>query len=367
MTDQPSETPADPGPPDSGVAGGPHGRHRRGHRRLWLAVAAGTIAAVVSGALAVVAIAPWSDDEPSATGTEDPAGPNGSLGEGPSGGDGPETDSRHRPPEESEGDFPTTASTGVPDGVTLTSSGTVQVTENGAVVENLEIVDGIVEVRANDVTVRNVRITNDREFVQWGVVQEVGYSGLVVEDSEIFGNADSPEQFASGVSNHGGMITVRRVEIHTITDGIVASHGLIEDNYLHSPRYFPEDHTDMVQANGGPEGDLSLEIRHNTIINTEDQTGAISLFDNFREVQNVLIEDNLLAGGGYTFYGGGLVAEGADPANIVVRGNTFSRQVWPNSGHWGPVAYFDENAPGNVWDGNVWEDDGSPVILERQD
>lgn len=258
--------------------------------------------------------------------------------------------------------FPDAGSTGVPDGVTLRPSGGMIVEEDGTVLENLLIVDGSIDIYANDVVIRNVRITNDQRWVQWGILQREGYSGLVVEDSEIFGGGR--HQFVTGIANHGGMATIRRVEIHTITDGVVMSSGLLEDSYLHSPMYFPDDHTDMVQANGGPRGGLELVIRNNTIINTEDQTGAVSLFDNFHQVQNVRVEGNLLAGGGYTFYGGGYLADGATPANIVVVDNVFSRRVFPDSGYYGPVAYFDPDAPGNVWSGNVWEDDGTPVELD---
>ncbi len=281
--------------------------------------------------------------------------------------DGGGTDrGRPGPPPQSAPGFPDETTTGVPDGVFLRASGPVRVTEDGAVVEGLFIVDGGIEVYADDVTIRHVRITNRNAFVQWGIHQDEGASGLVVEDSEIFGDVTSPHQFATGIANHGGMITVRRVEIHSVTDGIVTSHGLIEDNYLHSPRYFEGDHTDMIQANGGPQDGLTLVIRHNTVVNTLDQTGAVSLFDNFRPVRDVLVERNLLAGGGYTIYGGGLTAQGATPRNIVIRDNVFSRRVWPEGGYWGPSAYFDVDAPGNLWQGNVWED-GTEVVLPPQD
>ena len=253
--------------------------------------------------------------------------------------------------------FPDASSTGVPDGVNLRRSGGMTTTEDGTVLENLLIVDGSIDIYANNVVVRNVRITNDRTEVQWGILQREGYSGLLVEDSEIFGNGVHP--FVTGIANHGGMATIRRVEIHTITDGVVMSSGVLEDSYLHSPKYFPDDHTDMVQANGGPRGGLALVIRNNTIINTEDQTGAVSLFDNFRPVRNVRVEGNLLAGGGYTFYGGGYQSEGSTPANIVVVDNVFSRRVFPDGGYYGPVIYFDVDAPGNRWSGNVWEDGGT--------
>jgi hypothetical protein len=85
----------------------------------------------------------------------------------------------------------------------------------------------------------------------------------------------------------------------------------------------------------------------------QDFTGA-----EYIPIQGVVIEGNWLAGGGYVIYGGGEVAEGEDPADIVIRDNVFSREVFPDGGYWGPVAYFDGSAPGNEWAGNVW-DDGS--------
>lgn len=324
-------------------------------RRWMLAGGAVAVAAAAAGAAALLAVAaPWS--------------PSGTTGPGP---DVLPSDagrpSAPAPVSALPPGFPDVSTTGVREGVTLRPSGTVEVTEDGAVVENLLIVDGIIEVSADDVTIRNVRITNDAQFVQWGIIQNEGYGGLVVEDSEIFGNRRSAEKFASGISNHGGDITVRRVEIHSVTDGIVTSHGLIEDCYLHSPRYFDGDHTDMIQSIGGSQLGLPLTIRHNTVINTESQTAAVFLSDGTGTgvvpVRNVRVEGNLLAGGGYTVYAGGLVAEGHDPAGIVIRDNVFSRRVWPDGGYYGPVSDFDPGAPGNVWSGNVWED-GGPVELE---
>jgi hypothetical protein len=304
--------------------------------------------AVLAGAAAVAAIAPRlaADLDPGSAGAR-------GIDRGPA------------PVAPADRVFPDGASTGVPDGVELTPSGGITVRDDGAVIENLLVVDGAIEVYANNVTIRNVRVTNERRMLYWGIAQRGGYSGLTVENSEIFGNPDSSEKVSAGISNHGGMITVRFVEIHTVTDGIMTSHGLIEGCYLHSPRYFEGDHTDLIQAVGGSGEGLPLEIRGNTLINTEDQTGAVFLSDELGTgervpVQNVLVENNLLAGGGYTLYGGGLVADGRDPRDIVIRDNVFSRQVWPNGGYWGPVSYFDPGAPGNEWSGNVW-DDGSPV------
>ncbi|HEY8453341.1 MAG TPA: right-handed parallel beta-helix repeat-containing protein [Natronosporangium sp.] len=319
-------------------------------RRRWV-LAGGAVAAVVAVLGAVALLAGVASRSPSGTARPGPAAPSDAAPSAPATATAPVPG------------FPDASTTGVREGVTLRPSGTVEVTEDGAVVENLLIVDGFIEVNADDVTIRNVRITNDAQFIQWGIIQSEGHGGLVVEDSEIFGNRRSAQKFASGISNHGGDITVRRVEIHSVTDGIVTSHGLIEDCYLHSPRLFEGDHTDMIQSIGGSQLGLPLTIRHNTVINTENQTAAVFLSDGTGTgvvpVRNVRVEGNLLAGGGYTIYAGGLVAEGHDPADIVIRDNVFSRRVWPDGGYYGPVSDFDPGAPGNVWSGNVWEDGGA--------
>lgn len=255
--------------------------------------------------------------------------------------------------------FPDRTTTGVPDGVSLRQSGSLEVTEDGAVVENLLIVDGDIEVWADDVTIRNVRITSSSEDLLWGILQRSGHSGLVVEDSEIFGGEGG--HVAAGITNHGGMITIRRVEIYHVSDAVNTETGLLADSYLHSPAHVAGDHNDMVQANGGAVGGHGLRIVGNTIINDRSQTGAISLFDNFSAVRDVVIERNFLAGGGYTIYGGGTREGGSDPTDIVIRDNVFSREIFDDGGFYGPVAHFDRSAPGNVWSGNVWHEDGSPV------
>jgi hypothetical protein len=100
-------------------------------------------------------------------------------------------------------------------------------------------------------------------------------------------------------------------------------------------------------------------IRHNTVINTLDQTAAVALFQDFGVQHDAIIERNLLAGGGYALYAGA-GAKGTS-YNIKVIGNVFSREVYRASGQYGPVAYWDKNGSGNVWQGNVWADTGKPV------
>ncbi|MBB4698885.1 DUF4082 domain-containing protein [Sphaerisporangium siamense] len=251
------------------------------------------------------------------------------------------------------GDFPGPSTTGVSSGVTLEKSGSVRVTKDGAVVENLEI-KGEINIEADNVTVRNVRLAAAPG--DWGIIQRQGRSGLTVEDSEIYGNGSQRTQF--GILNQGGDLTVRRVDIHTISNGILTEQGLIEDSYLHDPKYFSGDHTDMIMCTSGPPSGEKLVIRNNTVVNTLEQTGAVALFQDFGVVRNVTVEGNFLAGGGYSLYAG--AGTKGTSSNIKVIDNVFSKDVWPKGGYNGHAAYWDKNGSGNVWSGNVWED-GKPV------
>ncbi|GGK79300.1 hypothetical protein Sme01_21980 [Sphaerisporangium melleum] len=251
------------------------------------------------------------------------------------------------------GGFPGAGDTGVPNGVTLKESGSVTVTKDGTVIDGL-LVNGEINVQADNVTIRNTRVAAAPG--EWGVIQRNGHGGLTVEDTEIFGNGKQRTQF--GIINQGGDLTVRRVDIHTISNGILTEQGLIEDSYLHDPKYYSGDHTDMIMCTSGPPSGAKLVIRGNTVINTLEQTGAIALFQDFGVVRNVTVEGNFLAGGGYSLYGG--AGSKGTSSNIKVVGNVFSKDVWAKGGYNGPVAYWDKNGSGNEWRDNVWED-GKPV------
>ncbi|MFC7275725.1 hypothetical protein ACFQS1_17185 [Paractinoplanes rhizophilus] len=253
------------------------------------------------------------------------------------------------------GSFPGAGNTGIPAGTKLkaTSSSVLRIKKAGTVVNGVDIRADI-SVEADNVTIKNSRVITAGE---WGIIQRENVKGLVVQDSEIRGNGKDRLQHA--IFNLGGHITILRNDMSVVSDAISTSVGLIQDNYLHDPIYFDGDHTDMIQSNSGPGGGQQLVIRHNTVVNTLDQTAAIALFQDFGVQHDAIIENNLLAGGGYTLYGG--AGTKGTSFNIKVTGNVFSREVHPKSGQYGPVAYWDKNGAGNVWQGNVWADTGQPV------
>lgn len=142
--------------------------------------------------------------------------------------------------------------------------------------------------------------------------------------------------------------------------------GLIRGNYIHDiggvctgsdPNC---GHFNGIQLGSGY-GPL-MTIDHNTILNPSTVTDAIMLANDDGAQTNRTITNNLLGGGGYTFYGSG----GPDgrATNIVFTGNQFTTRYFPLSGSFGPVAHWQSGGAGNVWAGNVWADGpraGQPV------
>jgi len=117
------------------------------------------------------------------------------------------------------------------------------------------------------------------------------------------------------------------------------------------------DHLNGTTSNGST---TMMTIRHNTILNKFDQTDAISLFQDFGGEANRLITDNLVAGGGYTIYGGDNERFGKT-SNIKITNNRFSKIYYPNGGSYGPIAAFDASGSGNVMSGNYWDNNLAPV------
>ncbi|MFI6921731.1 hypothetical protein ACIBIZ_17410 [Nonomuraea spiralis] len=254
------------------------------------------------------------------------------------------------------GGWPGAGNTGVPDGTDLVKkTGSIVIKEDGKVIDGWDVT-GDITVEADNVTIRNTRVRGQSDY--WGILQREGFSGLKVEDSEIFGNGKVRTQF--GILNQGKLITVRRVDIHTISNGILTDQGLIEDSYVHDPKYYSGDHTDMIMSTGTAAPGTELVIRGNTVINTLDQTGAIALFQDFGVTKNVTVTGNFLAGGGWSLYAG--AGRKGLSSNIKVIDNVFSRKVWPKGGYAGPVSYWDAKGPGNVWRGNSWEGGGAAIM-----
>jgi len=264
--------------------------------------------------------------------------------------------------------FPDETTTGVPKGTTLRrvpqdvksgpgwsydSRGWVTITGNGAVFEGYDVsVD--VSVQANNVVIRNNRIRSGG----WPLALR-HTTGTVIDRNTLGGTAGSTcDNAIRGIYGDDQNVTITANDIAYCGSGInsFSGGGLIQGNYIHDIGWACSGsgclHYNGIQLSAGT-GPLMV-IDHNTILNTQGQTDAIMLANDEGAQRNRLITNNLLAGGGYCFYGAG--GPNGVSTGITFRGNRFSTRYFPNCGYWGPVAYWKGSSSGNVWDDNRWAD-----------
>ncbi len=188
-------------------------------------------------------------------------------------------------------------------------------------------------------------------------------SNVTIENNTIFSpyGTKGDKGLAMGIKDVTGTARGTRVIANNIADastGIQLYIGLIEGNYIHDITYAdPTNHLNGTTTNGST---IPLTIEHNTILNSASQTDAVSLFEDFGPEANVLITNNLLAGGGYTIYGGQNPG-GPLSYNVQITDNRISTVYFPQGGFFGPVTAFVPTSRGNVWSGNFWDNTGAEI------
>jgi hypothetical protein len=244
--------------------------------------------------------------------------------------------------------YPDASNTG-PTGLLRESTGNITVSKPGAVIENRKI-NGCVTIRADNVTIRNseIRCEGKTGINNW----TQGHTGLLVEDTEI---ECGHEPGQTGISERN--FTLRRSEVFGCENIIWAEQNVvIEDNYIHDPIpccIWPGGvpHTDSVQM---PTPSSNIRIEHNTIyggyINQQDFGNAAITSG---ASTNVLVTNNLLAGGGYTMYCP------REPGGFAWTNNRFSRILVNTVGGFGPVA----DCAKHTNSGNVYHETGKPLKL----
>ncbi len=268
--------------------------------------------------------------------------------------------------------YPDGTNTGVPAGTTLksvpaqvssgpgwhynTATKAVNVTVSGTVLSGLSIPANLT-IAASNVTVKNVQVVTGGTFG----ISLTHTTGVTIENSTVSGqNATTGRVNVAIADVYGdstGMV-IKDNNVSLFRTAMQISNGLVQGNYIHDPGYIAGDHTNGVVTSGG---NGPMVIENNTIFNSVGQTDAISLdaATSGKPVANQTVDNNLLAGGGYTIYAGG--GQGNTTSNIVITGNRFGQQYYPKGGQFGPDVNFKATGKGNVWSGNYWDTTGQAI------
>lgn len=244
------------------------------------------------------------------------------------------------PPPPPPSGYPDASNTGVPAGTTLTVvSGGMTVSTSGAIVDSKDI-RGCVTVNASNVTIKNSKT---------GCINAESGPGLIVQDTTVV--CGTTGQTAVGKGILGGRIMVLRTNISGCEDGIylIDSGATIRDTFIHDLMASATAHNDGIQV-GGPGSNVTLE--HNTVFAID--TSAIQYCNNTGcpTESNVLIRDNLLAGGGWTIY-----CPKNPTVNFQIVNNKFSTRFSAKIGSYGPST----DCEGEIWSGNVVYETGQPL------
>ena len=204
--------------------------------------------------------------------------------------------------------------------------GYVVVTARGTVLSGLSMPCNLV-IDASDVTVQDVRIVTGEYF---GISLR-HTTGVTIEDSTISGRNLTSGRVNSAIDDIYGDstgIVIKDNNISRFRTGVQVSTGLIAGNYIHDPGYIHGDHTNGIYAAGTTE---PLTIYGNTIFNNLGQTDDINLdaSSSGQDVANKVVVDNLLAGGGYSIYGGG--SRNDRTSNILIEDNEFGPLYYPRA------------------------------------
>jgi hypothetical protein len=230
---------------------------------------------------------------------------------------------------------------GLSDPSVLTKQGGMTVTQDGAIIENLEI-QGTLRIEANNVTVRNVWVYGS-EF--WSV--------YVASGSARFENVEIGHPSHKGSRGIGGNNIVGiNLDIHHVEDGIkLGSNSTYSGVHVHdldSPSSSP--HSDAVQVEGGSKNST---VKNSILSSTRggvNGNAAVIVKSDLGFPSNITFANNYMNGGNYTVY----VRDGGHgmPTNISFIGNRFGpSRTYGLTSFDGPVK----------WENNTWAETGEVI------
>ena len=255
--------------------------------------------------------------------------------------------------------------TGYPAGTALRTTATSgkTVTVDNTVIDGEKISGGLV-IEAKNVIVRNSWITNSAGGANASAVVDVapGASATITHNT-----LDGLNATHACIWHEGTSVVASSNNLFGCNDGIFSWKGdnfTLTDNYIHTlTTQAANGHVDGFQTEGAANG----VIRHNTFDISQDQTSAIAIWNSLKSSSNILIDSNLIAGGGFSVYAEDYSPSEASPAggytvtNIRITNNRFSTVHFGCVGYYG--VWFPRGAPTDGWNrtGNTVLETGAKV------
>ena len=255
--------------------------------------------------------------------------------------------------------WPGPATTGYPDGQVFskTVNGQLTVTVDGTVIDGYRVTGGI-QVRAQNVVIRNSWVSLSAGGANGSGVVNInpGYSATI--DRSLLDGTNSTH---SCIWHEGKSMVATANECIGVNDGIFSwatQQGVdgtgdnfrIENNWLHAfTTQAANGHIDGYQTEGAKHG----VIRHNTIDVSQDQDSTIAIWNSRKSADDIVVDNNLLAGGGFAVYAHDYSPSEANPAggysvtNVSFTNNRFSTVHFSCVGNWG--VWFPRGAPTDTW------------------
>jgi hypothetical protein len=246
--------------------------------------------------------------------------------------------------------YPDATNTGVPSGTKLTTqTGEVSVTKAGTTVKDLAVT-GAIAIDASNTTLEDDEVIADAGSGNRGIYIAPGVTGTVIDHVTCHG-AGKGTQYC--VFNKSSSTKIEYSYLYNCGECLNGS-GTIVNSFFDVTAVISGEHYEDIYYGGG-EGPLI--VNHDTMLNPQGQTATVFASTDFGNQTTLTITNNLLAGGGYTLYGGTSCTTGgcgAVKGPVTVTGNRFSNKYYPESGYYGIGAYFDSTV--TTWSGNVWDD-----------
>ena len=239
-------------------------------------------------------------------------------------------------------------------------------------------VSGSITVNADDVTIRNSRIVASASGGGSCAICAGSHTGLRVIDSTISGRGTGSQTAEAAIRDYGSA-TIEGSGLSLCNECIQGGSITVKDSYVVVSSIYAGAHAEDIYICSD-----TVDVEHSTLLNEQNQTATVFGDTICGAGNDFVVTDSLLAGGGYVLYPQANSSSAVGSTRIV--GNRFGRcgtspvydpgsggttcgggadssGFFPFGGYYGLAAYA-YSGPGQVWEGNVWDDDSQPVCAD---